>query len=128
MAMIKQPTKKIEFGEKDESFVKQLAKDIGCHYLQTNPRTYCLNKFKSDVQCEKGVFAWVHKEEKDYFWVSTRKVWIEAARSNARTIRKPAAPSCLPRNNRHADDSVIFDTRSNYEQAVSSLKMVSKML
>ncbi len=127
MTVIKQPTKKIEFGEKDESFVKQLAKDVGCHYLQTNPRTYCLNKFKSDVQGEKGVFAWVHKEEKDYFWVSTRKVWIETARAETRTVRKPTGPSCLPRDIRHADDSVIFDTRSDYDKTVSSLKMVRKI-
>jgi hypothetical protein len=127
MAIVKQPTKKIEFGDKDESFVKQLAKDIGCHYLQTNPHTYCLNKFNSDVQGEKGVFAWVHKEEKDYFWVSTRKIWIEAARAETVTARKPAAPSCLPRDFRQADDSVIFDTRANYDQTVSSLKMVRKI-
>ncbi len=123
----KTPTKKIEFGEQDESFVKQLAKDIGCHYIKANPRTYSLNRFSSEVQGEMGVFAWVHKEETNYFWVATRKIWIEEARAKADSSRKKSAGPSFPRDNQHQDDSVVFDTRVNYDKAVSSLKLVHKM-
>jgi len=124
---IKIPSRKIEFGIEDETFVKQLAKDIGCHYCKANPRTYSLNKFSSEVQGEMGVFAWVHKEEKDYFWVATRKIWIEAARAKANAGRKISQTSFVPRNNQHADDSVSLDARDNYENTVSSLKLVHNM-
>ena len=127
MTTIKAPTKKMEFGEQDESFIKQLAKDIGCHYSKANPRTYCLNKFNSAIQGEMGVFAWVHKEENDYFWVATRKIWIEAARDKANAGRKISRTSYLPRDFQHADDSVSFDTKDNYDNTVSSLKLVHKM-
>jgi hypothetical protein len=123
----KLPTKKMDFIEKDESFVKQLAKDIGCHFSKTNPRTYSLNKFVSAVQGEMGVFAWVHKENDNYFWVATRKIWIEAARAGTGIGRAKRKPSCLPRNTMHADDSVSFDTRENYDKTVGSLKMILKM-
>lgn len=122
---VKMPARQIEFGEQDESFVKQLASDIGCYYSKSNPRTYSLNRFKSVIQGKPGVFAWVHKEENNYFWVSTRKVWIEQAREKAG--RKKSRPSCFPRDTNLDDDSVIFDTRNNYENTVSSLKLVNKM-
>ena len=115
----------MEFAEKDEGFIKQFAKDIGCHFIKTNPRTYSLNKFASAVLGEMGVFAWVHKETDNYFWVATRKTWIEAARAGIGMAKRKSA--CLPRNTMHADDSVSFDTRENYEKTVSSLKMVLKM-
>jgi hypothetical protein len=121
------PTKKMEFGEQDESFIKQLAKDIGCYYCKANIRTYSLNKFKSSIQGEMGAFAWVHKEEDEYFWVATRKIWIEAAKAKATARSKASKPSCFPRDNQHADDSVSFDTRDNYEKTVNSLKLVNKM-
>jgi hypothetical protein len=124
---VKMPTKKMEFGEQDESFIKQLAKDVGCHYCKANVRTYSLNKFNSDIHGEMGVFAWVHKEEKDYFWVATRKIWIEAAKAKAIAGRKKSKPSCFPRDIQHADDSVSFDTKDNYEKTVSSLKLINKM-
>lgn len=124
---VKMPTRKMEFCEQDEDFIKQLARDIGCHFRKANPRTYSLNKFKSDNQGEMGVFAWVHKEENDYFWVATRKIWIEAARAKAIAGRKASKPSCLPRDIQHADDSVSFDTKDNYDKTVSSLKMIHKM-
>jgi hypothetical protein len=123
----KTPTKKIAFGEQDESFVKQLARDIGCHYSKANPRTYSLNRFKSEVQSESGVFAWVHKEETNYFWVATRKIWIEQARAIANSGRKQSGISFFPRDTQLADDSVVFDTRANYEKTVNSLKLVHKM-
>jgi hypothetical protein len=123
----KTPGKQIEFGEQDELFVKQLAKDIGCHYCKANIRTYSLNKNDSAVQSEKGTFAWVHKEEKDYFWVATRKIWLEAARSRSIAGKKATKPSCFLRDTKLADDSVALDTKDNYQKTVSSLKLINKM-
>ena len=123
----KMPMKKMEFGEQDEDFIKQLAKDIGCYYCKANTRTYSLNKFKSDIQGQMGVFAWVHKEEDDYFWVATRKIWIEAAKAKALTSRKKSTISCFSRDTQQADDSVSFDTRDNYDKTVSSLKLDNKL-
>jgi hypothetical protein len=124
---IKLPTRKLEFTEQDEQFVKQLAADIGCHYTKANTRTYCLNKFASDVQGEKGVFAWVHKEDNNYFWVATRKTWIEAARVEDDAARKKSAAPGFSRNTQHQDDSVSFDMRANYDKTIISLKLVCKM-
>jgi hypothetical protein len=123
----KTPTRKMVFDEQDESFIKQLAKDVGCHYCKANERTYSLNKLDSAVHGEMGVFAWVHKEDTDYFWVATRKIWVEAARAKALAGRKKSTISCFSRDTQHADDSVIFDTRDNYEKTVNSLKLINKM-
>ncbi len=123
----KRPMKKMEFAEQDESFVKQLAKDIGCHYSKANDRTYSLNKFSSDVHGEMGVFAWVHKEENDYFWVATRKIWIEQARAKADAGKKALKIGCLPRDIQRGEDSVSFDTRDSYQKTVSSLSLINKM-
>lgn len=123
----KMPDKKLEFSESDEAFIKQLASDIGCYYSKANPRTFSLNRIKSTVQGEMGVFAWVHKEGDDYFWVSTRKIWIEAARAKANTGRRKTRPSVLPRDTRQADDSVSFDARYDYDRMVSSLKLICKL-
>ena len=117
----------MEFGEQDESFIKQLAKDVGCHYCKANVRTYSLNKFNSDIHGEMGVFAWVHKEEQDYYWVATRKIWIEEARAKANAGRKVSRTSFLPRDTQHADDSVSIDTKDSYEKTVSSLRLINKM-
>jgi len=125
--IIKKPARKIEFIEQDEDFVKQLAKDIGCYYCKANDRTYSLNKFKSDVHGEMGVFGWVHKEEKDYFWVATRKIWIEQARAKADAGKKAVKIGCLPRNNQHGEDSVSLDARDSYQKTVSSLRLINKM-
>jgi hypothetical protein len=125
--IIKKPIRKMEFAEQDESFVKQLAKDIGCHYSKANDHTYSLNKFSSEVQGEMGVFAWVHKEEKDYFWVATRKIWIEQARTKANAGKKTLKIGCLPRDTQHGEDSVSFDTRDGYQKTVSSLRLINSM-
>ncbi len=125
--VITKPTKKITFGEQDEDFIKQLAKDVGCHYCKANERTYSLNKTASAVHGEMGVFAWVHKEEDNYFWVATRKIWVEAARTKALAGRKKSATSCFSRDTQHADDSVSFDTKNDYQKTVSSLKLINKM-
>ena len=125
--IIKKPIRKMGFLEQDESFVKQLAKDIGCHYSKANDHTYSLNKFSSEVQGEMGVFAWVHKEEKDYFWVATRKIWIEAARTKADAGKKTTKIGCLPRDTQHSEDSVSFNTRDSYQNTVSSMKLINSM-
>lgn len=125
--IIKKPMRKIAFVEQDENFVKQLARDIGCHYYKANDRTYSLNKSSSDVLGEMGAFAWVHKEEKDYFWVATRKIWIEQARAKADAGKKAIKIGCLPKNAQHAEDSVCFDTRDSYQKTVSSLRLIHKM-
>jgi hypothetical protein len=125
--IVKTPMKKIIFDEHDEDFVKQLAKDIGCHYCKANERTYSLNKFASAVQGEMGVFAWVHKEENDYFWVATRKIWVEAAKAKALAGRKKKTISCFSRDTQHADDSVSYDTKNDYQKTISSLKLINKM-
>ncbi len=121
----KMPTKKMEFGEQDESFIKQLAKDVGCHYYKANERTYSLNKFNSDIHSEMGVFAWVHKEDRDYFWVATRKVWVEEAMARALVGRKSPA-GCFPRDNQHAEDSVCFNMRDDYQKTVRALSLINK--
>jgi hypothetical protein len=77
----KNKTKTIELGEQDEGFIKQLAKDTSCYYCKANERTSNLNKFDSDIHSEMGVFAWVHKEDDDCFWISTRKIWVEEAKA-----------------------------------------------
>jgi len=124
----------MEFIEQDENFVKQLAKDIGCQYTKANPRTYSLIKNPSSVPGETGaglspqvVFAWVHKEDNNYFWVATRKAWIEAARVSDDAGRKKSAAPCFGRNTQHQDDSVSFDMRGNYDKTILSLKLVHKM-
>ena len=122
----KKPRRTVEFSEQDEGFIKQLARDIGCHYSKANERTYNLNKFKSDIQGEKGVFAWVHKEQSDYFWVATRKSWVEQAKVKARGGRKASGLNCFPRDTQHAEDSVCFDTKDDYHKTVRALSVINK--
>ncbi len=124
--IVKQPRRTMEFGEQDESFIKRLAGDIGCYYSKASGRTYNLNKFKSDVQEEKGVFAWVHKEDRDYFWVATRKIWVEKARTRALTGKKASAIKCLPRDTQRAQDSVCFDMKNDYPGTVMALILINK--
>ncbi len=119
-------TRTIEFGEQDEGFIKQLAKDIGCHYSRANERTYNLNKFNSDIHSEIGVFAWVHKEETDCFWISTRKIWVEEAKAKVLASRKTSGINCFPRDIQHAEDSVSFDTKDGYKKTVGALKLINK--
>ena len=124
--LVKKPKRTIEFGEQDEDFIRQLAGDIGCYYFKANERTYNLNKFKSDVQGEMGVFAWVHKEDRDFFWVATRKIWVEEAKAKALAGRKKLGISCFPRDTQHAEDSVCFDTKNDYQNTVRALSLINK--
>ena len=95
----KRPRRTMGFDAQDEDFIKKLAGDIGCHYSKANERTYNLNEFKSGVQGEMGVFAWVHKEERDYFWVATRKIWVEQAKAKAVASKKMSGVNYFPRDN-----------------------------
>jgi hypothetical protein len=122
----KQPRRTMGFGEQDEDFIKKLAGDIGCHYSKANERTYNLNKFKTAIQGEMGVFAWVHKEDRDYFWVATRKTWVEQAKAKAQAGRKMSGVSCFPRDNQHAEDSVCLNTKDDYQKTVRVLSLINK--
>jgi hypothetical protein len=122
----KQPRRTMEFGEQDEDFIKKLAGDIGCHYSKANERTYNLKKFKSNIQGRMDVFAWVHKEDSDYFWVATRKIWVEKARARALAGKKASAIKCLPRDTQRAQDSVCFDTKNDYQNTVMALILINK--
>jgi hypothetical protein len=122
----KKPRRTMEFSECDEDFVKKLAGDIGCHYSKANDRTYSLHKAASNSASGMGVFAWVHKEEADYFWVATRKVWVEEARAKAMTARRKSRPNYFPRDTQHAEDSVSFDTKDDYLNTVKVLSLINK--
>jgi len=122
----KRPGKKIEFAEQDEGFIKQLACDIGCHYYKANERTYNLNRFNSDIRGEMGIFAWVHKEANDCFWISTRKIWVEEAKFRVLAGRKKSGINCFPRDNQHAEDSVCFSIKDDYQKTVRALSLINK--
>ena len=118
---------KMGFVEEDEGFIKKLAKAIGCYYSKANERTYNLNRFASDIPSKMGVFAWVHKEGKECFWISTRKIWVEEARNKAMAGRKISGISCFPRDTQRTEDSVSLDTKDGYDNTVSVLKLINKM-
>ena len=122
----KKPTRTIEFTDQDENFIRQLAVDIGCHYCKAGERTYKLNKFDSDIHSGMGILAWVHKEDEDYFWITTRKVWVEEAKTSALAGGKAAGIDCFPRDAQHGD-SVCFDTREGYEKAVRALRLINRV-
>jgi len=122
----KTPRRTMNFVEQDEGFIKQLAGDIGCYYCQANERTYNLNKFDSDIRGEMGVFAWVHKEDNDYFWVSTRKIWVEEAKARVLAGRKKTGIGNFPRDIQHAEDSVCFNTKDDYLKTVNALSLINK--
>jgi hypothetical protein len=122
----KKPRRTLEFGEQDEDFIKQFAKDIGCHYSKANERTYNLNKFNSDIHSEMGVFAWVHKEDRDCYWAATRKIWVEEAKAKAMAGRKASKAECFPRDIQHAEDSVCFYIKDDYQKNVRVLSLINK--
>jgi hypothetical protein len=124
----KKPRKTMDFGEQDVEFVKQLAKDVGCHYFKANDRTYNLNKHDPETTAEKGVFAWVHKEDRDYYWIATRKIWVEQARAKALAVKKGSAIHCFPRDNQHAEDSVCFSIKDDYHKTVKVLSLINEAM
>ena len=123
----KNQTITIEFTEEDEGFIKKLAKAVGCYYSKANERTYNLKRRNSDVQCEMGVFAWVHKDGADSFWISTRKVWVEEAREKALSGRNAAGTNCFSRDTQRAGDSISLGTKDDYQKTVSVLTLVKKL-
>jgi hypothetical protein len=124
--ILSKPRKAIEFIEQDEGFIKQLARDIGCYYCKANERTYNLNRYASDVRGEMGIFAWVHKEANDCYWISTRKIWVEEARAKVLTSRKKSGINCFPRDTQHAEDSVCFNINDDYHKTIMTLSLISK--
>ena len=120
----KKPTRNMEFTAQDEGFIRQLSGDIGCFYRKASETTYSLNRHDSDTTGEMGVFAWVHKEGDDYFWVATRRVWIDEARTRALTGGS-ASPilTRFPGDN-HDGDSVSLDAKDGYRKTVSLLKLI----
>jgi hypothetical protein len=124
---IKNQTKTMDFTAEDEGFIKQLAKAIGCYYSKANERTYNLNRIDSDVQGKMGVFAWVHKEGADSFWISTRKVWVEEAREKMLTGGNLSGINCFSRDTQRAGDSIYLDTKDDYQKTVSILTLVKDL-
>jgi len=124
--IINKPRKSIEFVEQDEGFLKQLAGDIGCFYCKANERTYNLNKHDSNIRSEMGIFAWVHKEAHDCYWISTRKIWVEEARAKVMTSRKKSGINCFPRDTQHAEDSVCFNIDDDYHKTIMTLSLINK--
>lgn len=119
-----QTKRTIAFSDEDETFVKQLAGDIGCRYSRSNERTFILNKHESEVQSKKGVFAWVHKESTNDFWVSTRTTWMEQARLKALSGRDKSNISCFSRSMTQGEDSICLDTKDDYRKTVTVLSLI----
>ena len=122
----RKPGRTLEFSEHDEAFIIKLAKDIGCHYCKANVRTYSLQKAVAGSMDGTGVFAWVHKEDVDYFWISTRKVWVEEARAKVLTARRKPKSNIFVRDTQHAEDSVCFNTKFDYLNTVRVLSLINK--
>jgi hypothetical protein len=122
----KKPRMSMVFMERDEGFVKILARDVGCHYSKANERTFNLKKYKSDVQGKMGIFAWVHKAADENFWVATRKIWVEETKAKILSGRKKSGINCFPKDIQHAEDSVCFDTKEDYLKTVRVLSLISK--
>jgi len=125
--LTKNQPKITEFIEEDEGFIKKLAKAIGCHYSKANEHTYNLNKFDSDIPGKRGVFAWVHKDGADSFWISTRKIWVEEAREKVLSGRNSAGKNCFSRDTQRAGDSISLGTKDDYQKTVSVLTLVKKL-
>ena len=125
--LAKNQTIRMEFTEEDEGFIKKLAKAVGCYYSKANERTYNLKRRNSDIQYEMGVFAWVHKDGADSFWISTRKGWVEEAREKVLSGRNSAGTNCFPRYTQRAGDSISLGTKDDYQKTVSVLTLVKKL-
>lgn len=120
------PTRTMEFTDQDKDFIRQISEDIGCYYRKASERTYSMNKYDSDIHGEMGVFAWVHKESEDYFWVTTRRVWVAEAKASTIGVDRVSGTNCFPRDAQNGD-SVILDTRDGYQKTVGVLKLISRV-
>jgi hypothetical protein len=125
--LVKIQTKTMEFTGEDEGFIKRLTQDIGCYYSKLNERTYNLNRFDSDIRGEMGVFAWVHKEGTNSFWISTRKVWVKEAREKVLSGRNSARINCFSRDIQCAGDSINLDTKEDYQKTINILTFVKNL-
>jgi hypothetical protein len=110
--------KSVEFIEEDENFVRQLSKDIGCYYRKTNKITFNLSTSETRIPGKVSIFAWVHKGEKDCFWVVTKKSWLDEARNISRNTHFPP--------NIQDGDCISLDARDNYNDTVRVLKLLNK--
>ncbi len=122
------PTRTMEFGEQDETFIKKLAKDIGCHYSMSNKTTYNLSRSDSNNKREMGVFAWVHKEDDEYFWVATRRAWMEEAKARVVACKEAIQIDCFPRDYDRNADSICLDTKDSYEGTIKALKLINQLV
>ncbi len=122
----KQPARTLVFEEQDEKLVSKLAADVGCHYSKANDRTFNLNRSGGTGQRQKGVFAWVHKEEKNCLWVSTRIIWVEQARTMVLAASNKSGLNCFPKQDRHAEDSLSLDLNQDYDKKVRLLTLINK--
>ena len=122
----KQLTRTMDFSGQDEDFIRQISGDIGCFYRKASEHAYSLNKCDSDIHGEMGVFAWVHKEGDDYFWVTTRRVWMEEAKTSALAGSAASGTACFPRDVQDGD-SVFLDTRDGYQKTVRALKLINEV-
>ena len=73
-----------------------------------------------------GVFAWVHKEAEDHFWVTTRKAWVEEVQSRALEGGKASGIACFPRDSQDGD-SVCLDARNSYQKTVRALRLINQV-
>ena len=124
--IVKKPARTMEFTVQDEDFIRQLSRDIDCYYCRANERTYNLNKCNSGIRSEMGVFAWVHKEAEAYFWVATRKVWVEEAKTRALDGGKALGITCFPKDAQDGD-SVCLDAKNGYQQTVRALRLINQV-
>ena len=116
----------MEFTDQDEGFIRQLSGDIGCYYRKASGSTYSLNRSDSDINGKMDVFAWVHKQDDDYFWVATRRVWMEEASTSALAGGSASPMTRFPGDN-HDGDSVSLDAKDGYQKTVRLLKLIKEV-
>ena len=114
---VEKQRKSVEFIEQDENFIKQISKDVGCHYYKTNKLTFNLSTFDTTKPGKISVFAWVHKEEEGNFWVTTRKSWLDEARNISRKTHFP--------KNTQDGDCISFGIKDNYRDTVKVLQLLN---
>jgi hypothetical protein len=116
---IEEQKKTVEFADLDENFIRQISKDIGCSYNKANKLTFNLSTFDTVIPGNTNIFAWVHKDETNEFWITTRKNWLDEARNKSRKTHFPL--------DIRGGDCVYFDTGDNYNDTVKVLKLLNKL-
>ena len=114
---VEKTRKSLEFIEQDEEFIKQIAKDVGCHYCKTNKLTFYLSTLNTATPSKASIFAWVHKGDKESFWVATRKSWLDKARNASNSTHFPL--------DIQDSDTISFDTAENYDDTIRVLKLLN---